>query len=57
MDWFLYDNGLHHERVDKTDMIDNKITCETTENIILRGGSRAAAISKMECFLIIVNNR
>ena len=50
---YLYDNGLRHERFDEADMIDN----EAMENIIIRGGSRAAATSKMECFVIIVNGR
>ena len=54
---YLYDNGLRHERVDETYMIDNEIICETMENIIIRGGSRAASTSKMECFVIIVNGR
>ena len=34
MDWFLYDNGLRHERVNGiTYMTDNKITHETLGNI------------------------
>ena len=35
IDWFLYDNGLRHERVDETDMIDNEVTHETIENIVI----------------------
>ena len=31
IDWFLYDNGLRHE----TDMIDNEVTHETIENIVI----------------------
>ena len=35
IDWFLYDNGLHHERINETDMIDNEVTHETIENIVI----------------------
>ena len=35
IDWFLYDNGLRHERVDETDMIDNEVTHETIENTVI----------------------
>ena len=35
IDWFLYDNGLHHERINETDMKDNEVTHETIENIVI----------------------
>ena len=35
IDWFLYDNGLRHERVNETDMIDNEVTHETIGNIVI----------------------
>ena len=44
MDRFLYGNGLRHEKVK-----------DSSQLILSRGGSRAAAISKMECFVTIVN--
>ena len=42
MDWFLYDRDLRHGRV--KDFV-----------LVIRGGSRAAATSKIECFVIIIN--
>ena len=42
MDWFLYDRDLRHGRV--KDFV-----------LVIRGGSRAAATSKIECFMIIIN--
>ena len=60
MDWFLYDIGLRHERVKNCQFtykeLQPKFLSETetvTKNC--RGGSKAAATSKMERFVIIVN--
>ena len=48
IDWFVYDSHLRHGR-DK--FMDNKLVFWD----IVRSGSGAAATSKMECFVIIVN--
>ena len=60
MDWFLYDIDLRHERVKNCQFtykeLQPKFLAETetvTKNC--RGGSKAAAKSKMERFVIIVN--
>ena len=52
MDWFLYDNSLRHERVNVVHIFLSKCGELVT---IPKGGSRTAATSKMQRFVIIVN--
>ena len=52
MDWFLYDNGLRPERVKLANYIKRRIVYSRET----RGGSRAAATSKTERFVMIVND-
>ena len=49
IDWFLYDNGLHHERVNETDMIDNEVTHETIENTLLKLSIPLTVTKKARC--------
>ena len=53
MDWFLYDNGLRHERVNEDNQCDEMITAKANNNkIIIKANNNKITIkannNKME---------
>ena len=50
MDWFLYDNGLRHERDKKPDIVFSELTISYSD-LIFSTKTLAVTCSKKFCFL------